>query len=209
MPGIETGEHQHRCVLPFVALPTEVRLLRRAAAAQLDQWGMPAAGDEASLLVTELATNVIKHVGEGTLATLILEWKRERLRVEMHDKSGAFPVPRDAGYDAEGGRGLHLIATMAADWGTVITALGKTVWCEIELGSEATCRRVERAVEALEGYRGNGGGLLEGRRREAALEESAIELIADLLHWTSARGLDPDDVLDRAQMHYEAEVEAA
>jgi hypothetical protein len=50
---------------------------------------------------------------------------------------------------------------------------------------------------------------LEGRRRDLTLTESAIELIADLLHWTSARGLDPDDVLDRAQMHYEAEVEAA
>ncbi|MFD5661953.1 ATP-binding protein [Streptomyces hirsutus] len=205
MPGIETRDHQHRCVLPFAALPAEVRLLRRVAAAQLDQWSVPAAGDEAGLLVTELATNVIKHVGEGTLATLILEWKRERLRVEMHDKSSAFPVPRGADCDAECGRGLHLIATMAADWGTVVTALGKAVWCEIELGSEAACRRVKRAVEALEGYRGNGGGLLEGRRREAALEESAIELIADLLHWTSARGLDPDDVLDRAQMHYEAE----
>ncbi|MFF3716819.1 ATP-binding protein [Streptomyces prasinus] len=209
MPGIETGDRQHRCVLPFAALPAEVRLLRRAAAAQLDQWGMPAAGDEAGLLVTELATNVIKHVGEGTLATLILEWKRERLRVEMHDKSSALPAPRGADCDAECGRGLHLIAAMAADWGTVVTALGKAVWCEIALGSEAECRRVERAVEALQGYRGNGGAALEGRRREADLEESAIELIADLLHWTSARGLDPDDVLDRAQMHYEAEVDAA
>ncbi|MFE1023021.1 hypothetical protein ACFW5I_00375 [Streptomyces sp. NPDC058818] len=53
------------------------------------------------------------------------------------------------------------------------------------------------------------GAALHGRRRETALKESAIELIADLLHWTSARGLDLDDVLDQAQMHYEAETEAA
>jgi hypothetical protein len=31
-----------------------------------------------------------------------------------------------------------------------------------------------------------------------------IELIADLLHWTAARGDDPDDIIDRAQMRYEA-----
>ncbi|MEU3143494.1 MULTISPECIES: ATP-binding protein [unclassified Streptomyces] len=204
MPGIDAGNRQHRCVLPFAALPAEVQLLRRITAAQLDQWGVPAAGDEAGLLVTELATNVIKHVGEGTLATLILEWKCDRLRVEMHDKSHALPAMRGADRDAECGRGLHLLAAMAADWGTAVTALGKAVWCEIELGPEVTCRRVERAVETLEGYRRRGGVVLEGRRRESVLEESAIELIADLLHWTSARGLDPDDVLDRAQMHYEA-----
>jgi hypothetical protein len=67
---------------------------------------------------------------------------------------------------------------------------------------------MERAIDALEGYRERGGSVLHGRC-EAALEESAVELIADLLHWTSARGLDPDDVLDRAQMHYEAEAHIA
>lgn len=208
MPSFDIRDRQHRCVLPFEALPAEVRLLRRAAVRQLDHWGMPTACDEAQLVVTELATNVIKHVGEGTSATLILEWKRERLRVEMHDKSPSVPVLCADSPDAECGRGLHMLAAMAVDWGTVVTALGKSVWCEIELGSEAACRRVERAVEALEKYQGP-AHVLSARRREALLEESAIELIADLLHWTSARGLDPDDVLDRAQMHYEAEAEAA
>jgi hypothetical protein len=41
------------------------------------------------------------------------------------------------------------------------------------------------------------------------LEQSAVELIADLLHWSVAQGRDPDDILDRAQMHYEAEAKAA
>jgi hypothetical protein len=171
-------------------------------------WGVPTAGDETQLVVTELATNVIKHVGEGTPATLILEWKRERLRVEMHDKSQALPAVRTADCDAECGRGLHMLTAMAVDWGTVVTALGKAVWCEIELGSETACLRVERALEALKSYREREAPP-RGRRSQAVLEEAAVELIADLLHWTSTRGLDPDDVLDRAQMHYEAEAEAA
>jgi hypothetical protein len=41
------------------------------------------------------------------------------------------------------------------------------------------------------------------------LVESAVELITDLLHWTTARGYDPDDILDRVQMHYEAESKAS
>ncbi|MFJ2832097.1 hypothetical protein ACIPC1_31815 [Streptomyces sp. NPDC087263] len=36
-------------------------------------------------------------------------------------------------------------------------------------------------------------------------EETAIGVIADLLHWLRAHGRDADEALDRAQMHFEAE----
>ncbi|WP_405614367.1 ATP-binding protein [Streptomyces sp. NBC_00076] len=206
MPGYEVTEARLRCVLPFEAAPAEVRLLRRAAVRQLTRWGMPVAVDEAELLVTELATNVVKHVGEGASATLILEWRGERLRLEVHDKSPVSPSLRAPDCDRECGRGLHLLASLAVDWGTVLTAVGKAVWCEIALGATPGCRRVERAAEALENYQGTHDASALRRR---GLEESAIELIADLLHWTAARGHDPDDFLDRAQMHYEAETSAA
>ncbi|MEU5042715.1 ATP-binding protein [Streptomyces griseorubiginosus] len=210
MPGYDRSEPRLRCVLPFEAAPAEVPLLRRAAAKQLARWGVTAARDETELLVTELATNVFKHVGEGASATLILEWRGEMLRLEVHDKSQAVPTSRTPGCDEECGRGLHLLAALAADWGTVLTAAGKSVWCEIPIAPGRACRRIERAVEALERYQERNGGVgLWGRRREMALEESAVELIADLLHWTAAGGHEPDDILDRAQMHYEAEAGAA
>ncbi|MFI6404279.1 ATP-binding protein [Streptomyces sp. NPDC050548] len=210
MPGYEVGEPRLRCVLPFEAAPAEVRLLRRAAVRQLSRWGMPVAADEAELLVTELATNVVKHVGEGASATLILEWRDERLRLEVHDRSSSVPSLKSAGCDDECGRGLHLLAALAMDWGTVLTAAGKAVWCEIPFNSGRSCRRVERAVETLEGYRAGGeSAALQGKGQGIGLEESAIELIADLLHWSAACGHDPDDFLDRAQMHYEAELDAA
>ncbi|MGC9499726.1 ATP-binding protein [Streptomyces sp. WG7] len=205
MPGDEVREHRQRSVLPFMAAPAEVRLLRQATTAQLGQWGMPHAVEETELVVTELATNVIKHVGEGTSATLVLEWDGERLRVEVHDKSHSVPSLSAAGCDDECGRGLHLLAAVTADWGTVLTAAGKSVWCEIALGSDPVCQRTERAAAALRSYRPAGGTALEGRMRDVALKESAVELIADLLHWTASCGFDPDDVLDQAQLHYEAE----
>ncbi|MGW4875675.1 ATP-binding protein [Streptomyces sp. NPDC004262] len=205
MSAREVPEGRLQCVLPFEATSAEVPLLRRAAVRQLGQWGLPVVTDEAALLVTELATNVLKHVGEGVSATLILEWRGERLRVEVHDKSRVVPTLRLAECDAECGRGLHLLTALAADWGTVLTPVGKGVWCEILLSAGKACPRIERGAEALEGYRGRQIGRL-GRVREAGLDEAAVELIADLLHWSAACGRDPDDVLDRAQMRYEADV---
>ncbi|MEV4226295.1 ATP-binding protein [Streptomyces bobili] len=210
MPGYEFAEPRLRCVLPFEAAPAEVGLLRRAASKQLSQWGMPVAVDEAELLVTELASNVVKHVGEGVSATLLLEWRGERLRLEVHDKSQALPSPRVADCDEMCGRGLHMVASLAVDWGTVLTAAGKAVWCEIATDLGPACQRLERAAAALENYQGASGITTpQTRGRRGGQAESAVALIADLLHWTAASGHDPDDILDRAQMHYEAEVDAA
>ncbi|MFF5967300.1 ATP-binding protein [Streptomyces collinus] len=209
MTGQEVTESRLRCVVPFEAVPREVPLLRRATVQQLDRWGVLAASDEAELLVTELATNVYKHVGEGALATLILERKGERLRLEVHDKSRVVPTVRAAAHGDACGRGLHLLAAMAVDWGTVLTAAGKQVWCEIPLSGVPSCRRVERVMKTLAHYERGTCGPGQGRGGQVRLVESAVELIADLLHWTTASGHDPDDILDRAQMHYEAESEAA
>ncbi|MFK0117029.1 ATP-binding protein [Streptomyces sp. NPDC090994] len=210
MPGDDMREHRHRSVLPFKAVPAEVRLLRQAATAQLGQWGMPHAVEETELVVTELATNVIKHVGEGTSATLVLERDGERLRVEVHDKSHSVPSLSAAGCDDECGRGLHLLAAVAEEWGTLLTAAGKAVWCEIAAPAGRVCHRLERAVHVLRSYRGidDAARFEPARRGEVALRESAVELIADLLHWTMANGHDPDDLLDQAQMHFEAEMGA-
>ncbi|MEU2378184.1 ATP-binding protein [Streptomyces misionensis] len=207
MSDREVREPGLRCVLPFAATASEMRMLRRAAGNQLGRWGMPVDTDEVALLVTELATNVIKHVGEGVTAALVLEWRGGRLRIEMHDGSRMMPARASMSCAEACGRGLHLLATLAADWGAAPTAAGKSVWCEVELRGQ-TCRRLERAACALEGY---AGGKVDFRHtvNRIGLEEAAIELIADLLHWTASRGHDPDEILDRAQVHYEAEAGAA
>ncbi|MEU3523295.1 ATP-binding protein [Streptomyces sp. NPDC038707] len=207
MPISGTTDRRLHCVLPFRAAPVEVGLLRKATARQLVRWGMPAVADDAEVIVTELAANVVKHVGDGAAAALVLERRDGRLRLEVHDKSPASPSPKMAECYDECGRGLHLVAGLAADWGVVLTAVGKAVWCEIPLSLGEGCHRIERAVEALERYQSTGG--TQGRCRDASLDESAVKLIADLLHWTAARGHDPDDILDRAQMHYEGEADAA
>ncbi|ROQ71669.1 hypothetical protein EES39_05805 [Streptomyces sp. ADI92-24] len=195
-----------RSVLPFEAVPAAVGDLRRVVRGQLEQWGLPALVDEGELVVSELAANVIKHVGSGVAATLVLEVAGDRLRIELHDRSFRVPVLSSAACDDECGRGLHLLAGMSVDWGTLLTATGKAVWCELSADSELHCRKVRRAEAALAEYRRDAGAqpLLESRAAQI-LEESATGLIADLLHWAAARGGDPDGLLDRAQMHFEAE----
>lgn len=210
MPGYTVTEPRVRCVLPFEAAPAEVGLLRKAAARQLGQWGMPVVLDVAELLITELATNVVKHVGEGASAALILEWKGQLLRIEVHDKCKTLPSPRAVECDDVCGRGLHLLTSLAVAWGTMPTVTGKAVWCEISAGAGSACQRMERAVAALENYQdAERDRPFQGRGCDADLGESVVALIADLLHWSAAQGHDPDTLLDCAQMHYEAEVDAA
>ncbi|MDX3231156.1 ATP-binding protein [Streptomyces sp. ME19-01-6] len=209
-----TEPNQRRCVLPFKAEPPQLAGLRRTVRAQLAAWGMSPLVDEAQLAVTELASNVIKHVGEGTAATLVLDAGADQLRVELHDKSRSEPQWLPSDCNEECGRGLHLLVGMAAAWGTIRTAAGKAVWCELALPPDENRRRIQRAVAVMETY-GRTADLPAAKLphrsifHRSVLEESAASLIIDLLHWVVAQGLDPDDILDRAQMHFEADLPTA
>ncbi|MFF9429032.1 ATP-binding protein [Streptomyces sp. NPDC014746] len=206
MAFMEDGVTELRRVLPFGAVPSEFRLLRRAVRSALGSWGMLNAADEAELVVTELATNVIKHVGEGAPATLVLEPRGSRLRVEMHDKSTVEPKAEGGtSCDEECGRGLHLLASMAVDWGTMLTGTGKAVWCELALVADAVCARAQRAHKVIGRYR----ELLDVEPLSRVVgspvdRESAVTLIADVLVWLGLRGSDPDEAILQAQQLYEA-----
>ncbi|MER6999862.1 ATP-binding protein [Streptomyces sp. NPDC000410] len=203
------SEPRLRSVLPFRAVPAEVRNLRRVVRSTLRRWGVdPTAAEGTELVVSELATNVLKHVGEGTAATLVLESLQRVIRVEVHDESHVVPVLARSICDTECGRGLHLLAGMAAEWGTLLTATGKAVWCELPLELSWQCLRVQRAAAVLEDYRET-VGYRHLVPAGPVMEGAVTDLIVDLLHWLAARGTDPDDILDRAQMHFEAETEAA
>ena len=201
----DCGSRLH-CVLPFDAVPDEVSLLRKVIRPTLGCWGAGHAVDEVQLVVTELATNVIKHVGERTPATLVLESRGNRLRVELHDKSGVMPTAGSpASCEAECGRGLHLLAAMSADWGAIATGTGKAVWCELPLVADAVSSQVRRASAILDNYRDILGvrAASAGLVRSRVNQEAAATLIADLLVWLTVQGDDPDDVLLRAQQLYE------
>jgi len=199
--------------LAFTAEPEEVAALRRIMRLHLGVWGLHDVTDEAQLCVSELVSNVITHVGLGTPVTLSVSVRGTYLRIEVHDPdTRALPTLLDAGSDSEGGRGIALVGAVADNWGVQLLADRKVTWCELATGLSSAnghCGgvRVTRAESLLGLY---GAAHLPGTATRSTLsvavaEETAIDVIADLLHWLRAHGCDPDEVLDRAQIHYEAE----
>ncbi|MDX2680767.1 ATP-binding protein [Streptomyces sp. NY05-11A] len=200
--------------LAFTAEPAEVAALRRVMRLRLGIWGLHQVTDEAQLCVSELAANVITHVGPGTPATLAVSMNGVHLRIEVHDPdTRGLPTLLDVNVDSEGGRGMTLVDAIAARWGVQLDLDRKVTWCE--LATELTSPNghvagpgVERAEELLEFYAGAKPSLLPGPGRlgRAVAEESVITAITDFLHWLRVHGCDVDEALDRAQTRYDAEL---
>ncbi|MEU6053136.1 ATP-binding protein [Streptomyces xanthochromogenes] len=104
----------------------------------LDRWRItPSEGPPSSaplLVVSELVTNAVKHGVQpaprppGTL-WLVLHLLHPGLLCAVTDPSPAPPQPHISDVWSTAGRGLHVIDTLAADWGwTPSPAPGKTVW---------------------------------------------------------------------------------
>ena len=112
--------------------PEGASFARRAMARAAELWLLDKEmTDTALLLVSELATNAIRH---GTPPVrMLLRLDDGRLRVEVTDSSPTLPQIGHPGPDQIGGRGLQIVQQLAARWGAQASrsALGKTVWFEM------------------------------------------------------------------------------
>lgn len=82
------------------------------------------------LMVSELATNCIRHTDSGFALTITRSGRD--IRVEATDRAGGTPTMRSPKPTDPSGRGLKIIDMLSACWG-VDTApeSGKTVWFTI------------------------------------------------------------------------------
>ncbi|MFI6061653.1 ATP-binding protein [Streptomyces sp. NPDC051286] len=202
--------------LPFLAEPEEVAGLRRVMRLHLRLWGLPDVVEAAEICVSELVANAIRHIGVGTPCTLVVEMRDTYLRIGLRDPdTRALPTLLSVGPDAERGRGMALVDAVSERWGVILGADSKLVWCDLatRLASSAghvDDPRVAKGEACLTLYAGGAApGPGTGRIRVAFQQEAAIDLIADLLHWLRAHGYDPDEALDLAQSHFEAELSQA
>lgn len=116
-------------------VPQEVEVLRRILRLHLGLWGLHCVMDAAQLCVSELVSNVIKHVGVGTPTTLVVSMRGNRVRIEVHDPDPrALPTLLDTGLDAESGRGMALVSAVTDRWGVELRADQKVTWCELPTG---------------------------------------------------------------------------
>ncbi|WP_405928610.1 ATP-binding protein [Streptomyces griseus] len=217
MDGCRFGVVRKAWETPFLAEPAGLAGLRNAVRIRLDLWGLADIAPDAQLCTSELAANVIKHVGPGTHARLAVSMNGSRLRIEVSDPdTRGVPVLTTRANGEEHGRGLVLVDALADRWGVASRADSKAIWCELVTSLRSSVDhmdgpRVARA-EALLGLLGVSGrdkGVERGSLTVAHAEESAIDVIADLLHWLRAHGCDPDGALGRAQAHFEAELTEA
>jgi anti-sigma regulatory factor (Ser/Thr protein kinase) len=107
--------------------PTAPSEARSRVGEYIYAWDVPVDQYTAELLTSELVTNAIKHeTGDAVMLVISCTWGQ--LRIDVHDTSPSMPVPMDAPTDAEGGRGLMLVTSLATDWGWYRTSAGKAVY---------------------------------------------------------------------------------
>lgn len=114
----------------LAAEPASTRVARRLLRAACAEGGLSGdLTDTAQLLTSELVTNAIIHGrSQVTVKTSLAEG---RLRVEVGDDNSRHPELRLTDDSALDGRGLHLVALLAASWGVSDQPFGKTVWFEL------------------------------------------------------------------------------
>lgn len=120
-----------------VTLPpasTSVPAARRFLQDALDGWGADGFSWTATQILSELATNAVLHAGTSFTVTLTLSG--DVLRLAVTDSSARSPRERHYGLEATTGRGVQLVAALSRTWGVDAEPGGKTVWCDLEAGSE-------------------------------------------------------------------------
>src|SRR3954454_7107570 len=114
------------CMPASAAAPGFTRTLMER---RLKKWGYSDISDDATLVATELVTNAMKATpGEGI--RFLCRWEDGGVYVAVWDSSPDRPAPvreveltlddldlSEAGFDANGGRGLHIIDALAVEWG--------------------------------------------------------------------------------------------
>lgn len=110
--------------------PASVALARGHVGAACHAAGVDAdTTDSALLLVSEVVTNAVLH-GRGAVR-LYVRASRQRLWVAVGDDSPVRPVVRDVADSSLGGRGMAIVAMLAAEWGSRDDDRGKVVWFEL------------------------------------------------------------------------------
>ncbi len=134
LKGLDAS-YEYACWLPRHRKSAGVaRLLLREFLAGLDDGELYV--DVGELLLSELVTNALVHarVSPGRLIAVRFVVAVGRLRIEVHDASCERPEVRPvAGGEAESGRGLLLVESLAMAWGCCPRpgGVGKFMWAHV------------------------------------------------------------------------------
>jgi anti-sigma regulatory factor (Ser/Thr protein kinase) len=107
-----TSPHERLDLAPDV---TSVRAARAFVTGVLCRWGLQDAVETATLLVSELATNAVRHA--STRYAVVVTRTDTGAHVDVLDNADRSPQPAVVDLEADNGRGLMLVAGLATAWG--------------------------------------------------------------------------------------------
>ena len=120
---------RRRVTRQLPADPHAARTARRVLDEVCTRWRLLAVRESALVIVTELVTNAVDHVGAPI--ELCVTVRRGVLRIEVSDHSRVLPARLNQVPDATQGNGLWLVEGLASQWGATPTTWGKTVWADL------------------------------------------------------------------------------
>ncbi|MGY0023671.1 ATP-binding protein [Streptomyces sp. YJ-C3] len=134
-------EQPHVYTLRLTVGTHSARHVRRIVHRLCADWSTPPeVADDLALGVTELLSNVVRHVpGARAEVRLLHDVEAGHVRAEVTDDGPQLPqtAPELRDPFAEHGRGIAIVAAVAAKWGVepLTPPHGKTVWFECALTS--------------------------------------------------------------------------
>jgi anti-sigma regulatory factor (Ser/Thr protein kinase) len=128
--------------LTLPALPESVQTARRFASGTLGGWGLAGLAEDMGVVVSELATNAIRHgltlhrgPGHRPAEPLRMSLSRrgDLVTYAVADTGERPPVRRVPGSAEPGGLGVHIVESISLRWGwTPLAPHGKAVWAILQ-----------------------------------------------------------------------------
>jgi anti-sigma regulatory factor (Ser/Thr protein kinase) len=89
--------------------------------------------ESVAVMVSELATNSLRHAGTGFQVRV--DRSSDEVRVEVIDRGGGMPAVSSPAPTDASGRGLRIVQSFADTWGVRSSPPGKAVWFTLALHS--------------------------------------------------------------------------
>ena len=120
--------------LPLPFEPAAAATARRELGGWLNQVGLSPLVDDATLVVSELIANAVRHAVPPLALHAIRMPAGVRLEVSDGAHDAMRPRTRTPDVGDPSGRGLGIVSALTQDWGVRADPHGKTVWADLPIG---------------------------------------------------------------------------
>jgi anti-sigma regulatory factor (Ser/Thr protein kinase) len=100
----------------------------------LEAWHLDEVVADATLVVSEIATNAVKHAGSAFVARV--SRSEDGVLISVEDADHVHPERKDADPEDLSGRGLAIVEALSRRWGADAGPDGKVVWSELAISSD-------------------------------------------------------------------------